>query len=56
MEMTIINDCMWTIMDIFDEIFWELKLIQLAINMDEIATLLEPEPPTFDPLRTVGKY
>ena len=55
-EMTIIDDCVRTIMDIFDEIFWELKLIQLAINMDEVATLLEPESPAFDPLKTVGKY
>ena len=43
-------------MDIFDEIFWELKLIQLAIKMDEVAALLEPKPPIFDPLKTVGKY
>ena len=56
MEMTIIDDHMWTIMDIFDEIFWELKLIQLAIKMDDVAALLEPEPPIFDPLKTVGKY
>ena len=56
MEMTTIDDCMWTILDIFDEIYWELKFIQLAINMDEVAALLEPEPPTFDPLKTFGKY
>ena len=54
--MTIIDDCVWTMMDIFDEIFWELKLIQVAINMDELATLLKPESPIFDPLKTVGKY
>ena len=54
--MTIIDDCVWTMMDIFDKIFWELKLIQLAINMDELDTLLESDSPTFDPLKTVGKY
>ena len=56
MEMTPIDDCMWTILDIFDEIYWELKFIQLAINMDEVAALLEPDTPTFDPLKTFGKY
>ena len=53
--MTIIDDCMWDIMDIFDDIYFELYLILLAIEPDEISSLLASPPPLeFDPLRTFG--
>ena len=38
--MTYIDDAMWTIMDIFDEIYMDLYLILLAIEMDDISSLL----------------
>ena len=58
MEMNSLNATMWTIMNIFDDIYFDLNLILLAITMDDISLLLEqePEPPNFDPLQTIGKY
>ena len=54
-EMTCINDAMWTIMDIFGEIFLDLYLILLAIEMDDIPSLLaSPPPKEFNPQRTFG--
>ena len=47
------NTIMWTILETFDKIFYDLNLILLAINMDEVVSLLEQEPAppsyTFDP-------
>ena len=55
--MIIIDDCVWTIMDIFDDIYFELHLILLAIEMDEISSLLASLPPQeFDPFRTFGHF
>ena len=55
--MAYLNDIAWTIMDIFDEIFLELYLIQLAIDQNDIFSLLAPPPPQeFDPLRTIRRY
>ena len=49
-EMTCINDAMWDIMDIFDDIYFELYLILLAIELDDIPSLLaSPPPQDFDP-------
>ena len=45
---------MWIILDIFDDIYFDLKLILLAIEMDDIGELLKTPP--FDPLKTIGKY
>ena len=46
--------------DIFDDIYFELNLIRLAITMDEISSLLEqepaPPPHIFDPFQTIRKY
>ena len=60
MEMNSLNTIMWTILETFDEIFYNLNLILLAINLDEVASLLEqeltPPPHTFDPFQTIGKY
>ena len=56
-EMTCIDDAMWTIMDIFDEIFMDLYLILLAIEMDDIPSLLAPPPPQeFNPQQTFGRF
>ena len=55
--MAYLDDTMWSIFDIFDEIFLELYLIQLAIDQDDIFSLLaSPPPQDFDPLRTIGRY
>ena len=55
--MTIIDDCVWTMMDIFDDIYFELHLILLAIELDDISSLLASPPPSdFDPLRTFGRF
>ena len=56
-EMTCIDDAMWDIMDIFDDIFFDLYLILLAIELDDISSLLaSPPPQKFDPLRTFGHF
>ena len=48
---------MWTIMDIFDEIYMDLYLILLAIEMDDIPLLLaSPPPQDFNPLQTFGWF
>ena len=50
--MTCIDDAMWTILDIFDDIFMNLYLILLAIEMDDIPALLAPPPSqNFDPCK-----
>ena len=54
--MTCIDDAMWTIMDIFDEIFMELYLIRLAIEMDDVPSLLAPPPQEFNPQQTFGRF
>ena len=55
--MTCIDNAMWNIMDIFDDIYFELHLILLAIELDEISSLLaSPPPQDFDPLRTFGRF
>ena len=55
--MTIIDDRVWTMMDIFDDIYFELHLILLAIELDEISSLLaSPPPQEFDPFRTIGRF
>ena len=55
--MTYIDDAMWEIMDIFDDIYFELHLILLAIELDDISSLLAfPPPQEFDPLRTFGRF
>ena len=59
MEMNSLDATMWTIMDIFDDIYFDLNLILLAITMDKISTLLEQEPAPpyiFNPFQTIGKY
>ena len=56
MEMTCIDDAMWTILDIFNDIYIDLYLILLAIEMDDIPALLAPPPQDFDPLRTFGRF
>ena len=60
MEMNSLNTIMWTILETFNDIFNNLNLILLVINLDEVASLLEQEPAplshTFDPLQTIGKY
>ena len=55
--MTYIDDAMWEIMDIFDDIYFELYLILLAIEVEEISSLLaSPPPQEFDPFRTFGHF
>ena len=58
--MNSLDTTMWIIMDIFDDIYFDLNLILLAITMDEVLTLLEqeraPPPYIFDPFKTIGKY
>ena len=60
MEMNSLNIIMWTILETFNDIFYDLNLILLAINLDEVTSLLEqepvPPPYIFDPLQTIGKY
>ena len=57
MEMTCIDNAMWTILDIFDDIFMDLYLILLAIEMDDIPSLLaSPPSQNFDPLKTFGQF
>ena len=57
MEMTCINNSMWIILDIFDDIFMDLYLILQAIEMDNIPALLASLPSqNFDPLQTFGRF
>ena len=56
-KMTCIDDAMWDIMDIFDDIYFELYLILLAIELDDISSLLaSPPSQDFDPFRTFGRF
>ena len=56
-EMNSLDEIMWDIFDLFDDIFFELEQIQLAINLDDLEGLLLPSPPReFDPFQTIGKY
>ena len=56
-EMTCIDDAMWTILDIFDEIYMDLHLILLAIEMDDIPSLLaSPPSQDFNPLQMFGRF
>jgi hypothetical protein len=43
-EMNYLEDNMWTIFDLFDDIYFELKFISMAIRLDELSSLLEQEP------------
>ena len=47
---------MLDIFETFDDFYCDVALIIWAIKTDVLATLLEPIPPTFDPLKTIGKY
>ena len=51
-----LNSIMFDIIKILDNIYFDWNLILLAIKMDDITALVEPEPPLFDPLKTIGKY
>ena len=51
-----LDSIMFNILETLDDIYFDLKLILLAIKMDDITALVEPEPPFFDPLKTIGKY
>ena len=52
-----LDEIMWIIFDLFDDIFLELERIQNAINLDDLEGLLLPPPPReFDPFQTIGKY
>ena len=52
-----LDEIMWIIYDLFDNIFLELERIRTAINMDDLEGLLQPPPPQeFDPFQTIGKY
>ena len=55
--MNSLDEIMWIIFDLFDDIFWELDRIQQAINMDDLEGLLLPPPPQeFNLFQTIGKY
>ena len=52
-----LDEIIWTIFDLLDDIFLELERIQMAINMDDLDGLLLPPPPQeFNPFQTIGKY
>ena len=55
--MTCIDDLVWTMLDVFDEIYSDLQAILSAIERDDLAGMLEPPPlQEFDPFQTIGKY
>ena len=56
MEMNHLDDNMWIIFELLDDIYFELKLISLAISLDEISSMVEQELelPNFKPLQTFG--
>ena len=57
MEMICLNDIVWTMLDLFDDIYLELQQILAAIERDDLAGLLElPPPQEFDPFKTIGRY
>ena len=56
MEMNPLDSIMFDILEILEDIYFDLNLILLAIKMDDIAALVEPEPLFFNPLKTIGKY
>ena len=55
--MICLDDIVWTMLDLFDDIYLELEQILAAIERDDLTGLLEPLPPQeFDPFKTIGKY
>ena len=42
-EMNYLEDNMWIIFDLFDDNYFELKLISLAISLDKIPLMVEQE-------------
>ena len=47
---------MLDIFDLFNDFYCDVALMVWAIKEDALASLVEPEIPTFDPLKTIGKY
>ena len=56
MEMNDLNSIMFNIFDLFDDCYCDVALMIWAIKMDALASLVEPKPPLFNPLQTIGKY
>ena len=56
MEMNNLDYLMLEIFDLFNDFYADVALIVWAIKEDNLASLVEPEIPIFDPLQTIGKY
>ena len=55
MEMNDLDYLMLEIFDLFNDFYADVALIVWAIKEDNLASLVEPETPIFDPLQTIGK-
>ena len=47
---------MLEIFDLFNDFYCDMALVVWATKEDTLASLVEPETPTFDTLQTIGKY
>ena len=56
MEMNDLDYIMLEIFDLFNDFYADVALVVWATKEDALASLVEPETPTFDPLQTIGKY
>ena len=56
MEMNDLNFIMLDIFYLFNDFYCDVALMVWAIKTDALASLVEPETPTFNPLKTIGKY
>ena len=56
MEMNDLDYIMLEIFDLFNNFYADVALVVWATKEDALASLVEPESPTFDPLQTIGKY
>ena len=56
MEMNDLDYIMLEIFDLFNDFYTDMALMVWATKEDTLASLVEPETPTFNPLKTIGKY
>ena len=51
-----LNYIMLEIFDLFNNFYCDVALMIWATKEDALASLVKPETPIFDPLKTIGKY
>ena len=51
-----LNSIWQHIVDLFDDFYCDVALIEWATKTDTLASLINPNSFFFDPLQTIGKY